>query len=144
MNNKELLDLYVELYKKRDLNGIMALYADDASQWMPDGVYEGRASIRERLARELAAFSDLDWGVASFVDDGDAFADEWWFVGTHTGPLVMPDGSELPATGKRVEMHGMELVKVRDGKIVVDNLYYDNLSIAAQLGLIPQPVETTV
>jgi len=143
MNNKELLDLYVELYKQGDLDGIMDLYADDAVQWMPDGIFSGRSSIRERLARELAAFSDLDWGVTSFVEQDDAFADEWFFAGTHTGPLVMPDGTELPPTGKRVEMQGMELVQVRDGKVVVDNLYYDNLSIAAQLGLIPQPVSTT-
>ena len=33
----------------------------------------------------------------------------------------------------------MEFVKVRDGKIVVDNLYYDNVAVAAQLGLLPQP-----
>ena len=143
MNNKELLDLYVELYKQGDLDGIMDLYADDAVQWMPDGIFSGRSSIRERLARELAAFSDLDWGVTSFVEQGDAFADERFFAGTHTGPMVMPDGTELPATGKRVKMQGMELVQVRDGKVVVDNLYYDNLTIAAQLGLIPQPVSTT-
>jgi predicted ester cyclase len=62
------------------------------------------------------------------------------FVGTHTGPLVLPDGTELPPTGKRVEVKGMELVRVRDGKIVVDNLYYDNLAVAAQLGLLPQSV----
>ena len=37
----------------------------------------------------------------------------------------------------------MELVKLRDGKIVVDNLYYDNLTIAVQLGLIPESVSTT-
>ena len=52
---------------------------------------------------------------------------------------LMPDGTELAATGKRVEMPGMEFVQVRDGKIVVDNLYYDNLAVAAQLGLLPQP-----
>ena len=40
-------------------------------------------------------------------------------------------------------MHGMEYVKIRDGKIVVDNLYYDNLTIAAQLGLAPQPTAAT-
>jgi hypothetical protein len=68
-----------------------------------------------------------------------SFADEWIFVGTHTGPFPLPDGTELPATGKRVEVSGMEFVQMRDGKIVVDNLYYDNLSIAAQLGLLPQP-----
>ena len=43
-------------------------------------------------------------------------------------------------TGKRVEEPGMELVVMRDEKIVVDNLYYDNLAVAAQLGLLPQSI----
>jgi hypothetical protein len=34
----------------------------------------------------------------------------------------------------------MELVEVRDGKIVVDNLYYDNMAVLAQLGLVPEAV----
>jgi hypothetical protein len=52
------------------------------------------------------------------------------------GPFLMPDGTEAPATGKRVEIKGMELVKVRDGKIVVDNLYYDSIMAPVQLGLL--------
>ena len=43
---------------------------------------------------------------------------------------------ELPPTGKRVEITGMEYVQMRDGKIVVDNLYYDNLAVMTQLGLV--------
>jgi hypothetical protein len=29
-------------------------------------------------------------------------------------------------------------VQVRDGKIFVDNLYYDNSAVFAQLGLVPE------
>ncbi|HEX4778408.1 MAG TPA: ester cyclase [Acidimicrobiia bacterium] len=139
---RALLERYVELYNAGDLDGVMELYADDAVQLMPDGVFEGRSAIRDRLAQELSAFADIAHRYVSYVEQGDAFADEWVFVGTHTGPLLLPDGTELPPTGKRVEMPGMELVKIRDGKIVVDNLYYDNLAVAAQFGLLPQP-ETT-
>jgi hypothetical protein len=53
---------------------------------------------------------------------------------THTGPLLLPDDTELTATGKRVEF-----VTARDGKIVVDNLYFDDLAVATQLGLVPHP-----
>ena len=141
---RSLLDRYVELYNAGDLDGVMELYAEDSSQLMPDGTFEGRSAIRDRLAKELAAFSDLAHRVVSYVEEGDAFADEWVFVGTHTGPVVLPDGTEVPPTGKRVEVQGMELVRIRDGKIVVDNLYYDNLAVAAQLGLLPQDVPTTV
>ena len=104
---------------------------------------EALAELPYGLARELDAFSDLAHRVVSYVEQGDAFADEWVFVGTHTGPVVLPDGTEVPPTGKRVEMPGMELVRIRDGKIVVDNLYYDNLAVLAQLGLMQQGVPIT-
>jgi steroid delta-isomerase-like uncharacterized protein len=138
-----LLERYIELYNAADLDGVMDLYADDAVQLMPDGTFQGRAAIKDRLARELAAFADIAHRYVSYVEQDDAFADEWVFAATHTGPLQLPDGTKLAATGKRVEMPGMEFVKVREGKIVVDNLYYDNLAVVAQLGLLPQPAMTS-
>jgi steroid delta-isomerase-like uncharacterized protein len=135
---RELLDHYVERYNAGDLDGVMDLYAEDAVQIMPDGTYEGWSTVRERLAQELNAFSDIAHRVESFVEQGDAFADEWTFVGTHTGPAQLPDGTQLPPTGKRVEIRGMEVVRVRDGKIVLNSLYYDNMAVAVQLGLVPE------
>ena len=136
--NKELLDRYVELYNAGDLDACMTLYAEDASQRMHDGVFEGVDAIRDRLARDLEAFADAKYVVDTFFADGDEFADEWTFTGTNTGPFRLPDGTEVPATGKRVEIKGMELVEVRDGKIVLDNLYYDFMSALFQLDLVPE------
>jgi steroid delta-isomerase-like uncharacterized protein len=136
--NRELLELYVERYNAGDLDTCMDLYADDAVQRMHDGTFEGREAIRERLARDLEGLPDATYTVESFVEQGDAFADEWTFEGTHTGPLALAEGNQLPPTGKRVQISGMELVQLRDGKIVVDNLYYDNMAVLAQLGLVPE------
>jgi steroid delta-isomerase-like uncharacterized protein len=136
--HRDLLDTYVERYNAGDLDGVMDLYADDAVQNMPDGSFEGRDAIRARLAQEIDGFTELNHTVRSFLEQGDAFADEWTFVGTHTRPFQLPDGSELAPTGKRVEIAGMEIVVVRDGKVVVNTLYYDNLAVAAQLGLVPE------
>ena len=136
--NREMLERYVELYNAGDLDACMELYAEDAVQLMHDGIFEGRDEIHERLARDLDAFPDARYTVASFFEQGDAFADEWIFTGTHGGPFLLPDGTQLPPTGKRVEIRGMELVRVRDGKIVVDNLYYDLMAAVVQLGLMPQ------
>ena len=140
--NRDLLDRYVDRYNAGDLDAVIDLYADDAVQGMPDGIFEGREAIRERLAQELEAIPDVTHTVVSFIDQGDAFADEWTFVGTHTGgPLTLPNGDVLPATGKRVEVRGMEVVRVNaDGKIVLNTLYYDNMAVAVQLGLIPEAV----
>lgn len=136
--NRELLERYVELYNAGDLGACMELYAEDAVQLMHDGIFEGRSEIQERLARDLTAFPDATYTVASFVEQGEAFADEWTFTGTQTGPLLLPDGTQLPPTGKRVEIKGMELVRLRDGQIVVDNLYYDMVAALFQLGLVPE------
>jgi steroid delta-isomerase-like uncharacterized protein len=137
-DNRSLLERYVEWYNAGDLDACMELYAEDAVQRMHDGTFAGRSAIRERLARDLTACPDAAYTVGSFVEQGDSFADEWTFAGTQTGPLSLPDGTQLPPTGKRLEIKGMELVQVRDGKIVVDNLYYDAMAIMAQAGLLPQ------
>ena len=136
--NSDLLDYYVERYNEGDLDACMELYAEDAVQRMHDGTFEGLGAIRDRLARDLNAFPDATYVVDSFAEDGDRFADEWTFTGTNSGPFRLPDGSEIPATGKQVEIKGMELVEVHDGKIVVDNLYYDFMAAVFQLGLIPE------
>ena len=136
--NLELLEYYVERYNAGDLDSCMTLYAADASQRMHDGIFEGIEDIRARLARDLEAFADAKYVVDSFFASGDKFADEWTFTGTNTGPLRLPDGSVISPTGKPVEIKGMEYVEVRDGKIVVDNLYYDFLAAVAQLGLVPE------
>jgi steroid delta-isomerase-like uncharacterized protein len=141
MDNKELLDRYVELYNEGDLDACMELYAENASQRMHDGVFEGIDAIHERLARDLTAFPDAKYVVDSFFAEGDRFADEWTLTGTNNGPLRLPDGTEIPPTGKPVEIKGMEFVELRDGKIVVDNLYYDFMAAVFQLGLVPQGAE---
>lgn len=142
-NYRSVLDRYVERYNAGDLDGVMDLYAEDAVQIMPDGTFEGWAAVRDRLGKELDAFSDIAHRVVSYTEQDDAFADEWVFVGTHTGPVTLPDGTEVPPTGKRIEIPGMEIVKMRDGKIVANNLYYDNLAVLVQFGLVPQAVAAT-
>ena len=139
--NRKLLDRYVEQYNAGDLDGVMDLYGEDAVQNMPDGTFVGRDAIKDRLAQELIAFPDVNHVVRSFVEQGDAFCDEWTFAGTHTGSLLLPDGRELAPTGKRIEVRGMEYCQVNDdGKLTVDTLYYDNLAVLVQLGLLPEAV----
>ena len=135
---RDLAELGFQLYNARDVEGLVNLYAEDATVVTPFGTFEGRAAIREWWSRDKAAFPDGTLTLDVIVEQGDTLADEWTVVGTHTGPLVMPDGTELPPTGKRIELKGMELVQLRDGKIVVHRLYWDNMAVAGQLGVLPE------
>jgi ketosteroid isomerase-like protein len=57
--NRSLLERYVELYNAGDIDACMDLYAEDCVQRMPDGIFEGRRAIGERLAADLRAFPNV-------------------------------------------------------------------------------------
>ena len=125
-------------YNAGDVEGLVNLYTEDATLVTPFGTFEGRAAIREALSRDKAAFPDRTVTRGVIVEQGDTLAAEWTMIATHTGPLLMPDGTELPPTGKRVELKGMELAQVRDGKAAVHHMYWDNMAVAGQLGVLPE------
>lgn len=138
-SHRALLDRAAAVYNAGDLDAYVDLYTDDAVLTTPEGTFKGKGELRERFARELTALSDISFHVESYVEQGDLFADEFILAGTHTGPVLLPDGTELPATGRRVEIKCMEMVQVRDGRMVLDNLYYDNVAVLIQLGVLPTP-----
>jgi predicted ester cyclase len=127
----------IRFYNAGDVEGLVNLYTEDAMLVTPYGTFEGRAAIREALSRDKAAFPDRTVTRDVIVEQGDTIATEWTFAGTNTGPLIMADGTELPPTGKRIEVKGMELVQVRDGKAAVHHQYWDNMAVSGQLGVLP-------
>ncbi len=135
---RDLAEQGIQLYNAGDVEGLVNLYTEDATLVTPFGTAQGRAAIHETMSRDKAAFPDHTVTLDVIVEQGDTLADEWTFVGTHTGPLVMPDGTELPPTGKRVEFKGMELMQLRDGKAAVHHMYWDNMAVAGQLGVLPE------
>lgn len=135
-----LTDLHaraIELYNAGDIDGFCDLYAEDAVLATPDGTYAGRGAIREYWSRNKASFPVHHLTVTTSAETGDRTLGELTWTGINTGPLYMPDGSEIPATGKSVEFNGMEMTQVRGDKIVVHKLYWDNMAALSQLGLIP-------
>ena len=66
---------------------------------------------------------------------GDDVAFEMTWTGTHEGPLEMPDGSELPATGLTVSFSVAVVLETTEGLIRRERQYYDNLGILDQLGV---------
>jgi ketosteroid isomerase-like protein len=59
------------------------------------------------------------------------------FSGTNDGPLTGPDGSHIPATGRQVSAPFSGLHTVHDGRIISTRLYFDQLDMLTQLGLMP-------
>jgi len=140
--NTDLLERAVALYNAGDLDGLVNEYAEDAILATPDGRAQGRAAIRSQWARELATNPDRSQTIDVLVEDGDTIATEFTWVATNTGPWVLPDGTQLPPTGKRLEIKGMVLTTIRNGKMAEQRMYWDNMDAARQAGLLPAPTRT--
>lgn len=69
---------------------------------------------------------------ASLEEDGTV-ASRWTACGTHRGADFMG----LPATGRRLEITGISMYRVKYGKIAEGWVNDDNLGMARQLGLLP-------
>jgi steroid delta-isomerase-like uncharacterized protein len=68
---------------------------------------------QDAVHAEKKAFPDLRMSVEDMVADGDKVAVLWTFHGTHTGA-----GYEgLPATGTPVELRGITIWRITDGRI---------------------------
>ena len=110
-------------------------YAEDAVINV-QGLLEN-ASKRELIAyfEELwGAFPDFRFELLDVVAEGERAAAHWRITGTFAGPGTLKG---LEPIGARVDVRGVDLVTVRDGRIVRNDAYTDNTTVARQLGLMP-------
>ncbi len=123
-------------YAKRDFEGAMAIYADDAEVSDPTGNYVGKLEILSQLKSWKVAFPDAQSEVTNQITDGDRVATAFTFRGTHTGPLAGSMGTIAP-TGKHVELE-MELINwFRGGKVHRARESFDLAGLLDQLGVAP-------
>lgn len=139
-DRKQLLDETIAAFNRQDLDGIVAFYTEGAELTVPGRpTAKGKAAIKEIWRSQLGAFPDAKLTVTRFVDAGDASVIELTFAGTNNGPLAMPDGTELAATGKRVSLRSASVAELDGDLIKRHRVYGDNVELMAQLGLLPAP-----
>ena len=134
---RDLWNQFEALYGKQDYMGDASLFASDGVHVDPFGRREGREAIGAFLEEGDKPFSDITMETLQLVEEGDTVVAEWVWRATHTGPLPLPDGSEIPPTGKTVELPGVSVMTVREGKVAEQRDYFDNAAMMTQLGLMP-------
>ena len=104
--------------------------------WTPDaGDLSGADAIIEYMSTVAEAFPGATYEFIAKHEAGNTAIDEGHLVGTSTGPLKLPSGDTLPATGKQLRLRGCDVATVRNGRITRHHLYYDQVAFAEQLGL---------
>ncbi|GII27058.1 ester cyclase [Planotetraspora mira] len=119
-----------------DVRRMLDFFTEDAVFVSPVGVAEGHEQIAWFFEQFFKGFPDLHLAVWFEATDTDnPMMVEWTGTGTHTGPVLLPDGQELEATGRRITLRGTCASFVENGKIVTHREYFDQLELYTQLGL---------
>jgi steroid delta-isomerase-like uncharacterized protein len=82
----------------------------------------------------ITGFSDIKFTILDAFGQGDKLVKHWNFKGKHSG-----DFFGMPATGRTVDLEGVTLVKMKNGKIAREHDFMDSMVFMQQLGVISEP-----
>ena len=130
---------YMDAWTAHDPAAVVGYMTDDVV-YIDLGVGErmdGQSAVSEFAASMQPNFSsDYRFDLDRVLIDGDSYAAEWTMSGTHDGA---DEQRGLPATGRRFEIPGVSVGRLRDGKIAENKDYYNLASFLMQVGLMPAP-----
>jgi steroid delta-isomerase-like uncharacterized protein len=142
-DTREVGAKWVDAFNAHDEAAIREQNADDIAFEAPGDVQlEGNEASTGYAMAWLNAFPDAQLQVAKTFVDGDTVVQEFIFEGTHENTLSGPTG-DIPATNRRLSGRGVQILRVEDGKVAEARLYYDQVQVMTQLGLMPEPATAT-
>ncbi len=132
--NKELARRSWEIVSERNPDLIEEFYPPDLVWHEPDQDIRGYEQARQFVSTFFDAFPDMNITVEDAIAEGEQAVTRYTIRGTHRG-----ETEEFgPPTGRQVELEGITIHRIEDGKIVEEWSRYDNLSVMQQLGLVPE------
>ncbi|MCF4123386.1 ester cyclase [Antribacter sp. KLBMP9083] len=141
---RELMDRGTRAGIAGDLDTLREIYDPDVEVTTPDaGTLRGVEAFIEWNRGFIDAFSEREYRLERSLDTEDSAIDQGVFIGTHTEPLALPDGTSIPPTGKQIQVRAVDIATVSDGKIVRHDFYFDQLEMLTQLGLSQGGAPTT-
>jgi steroid delta-isomerase-like uncharacterized protein len=132
--NKEIVRRFVEeVQNDKDWAAFDELNDPDfVNLSAPPGMPADREGGKAFLGAFVSAFPDSRWTIDDMIAEGDRVATKKTFTGTHTGEF-----NGIPPTGNPVTLQYVDILRLRDGRIIEHWLSLDQLSFMQQLGVIP-------
>jgi glyoxylase-like metal-dependent hydrolase (beta-lactamase superfamily II)/predicted ester cyclase len=94
----------------------------------------GREEMVGFFAELFDAFPDWHFEVVETVAEGDGVAVRWHARGTFAGPGRFMG---FEPNGARIDIQGVDLVRVRDGRVSAIDAFMNGAELARQLGALP-------
>lgn len=134
--NLEAAQKMMGSFEKKSEADFMGSFADNI-EWddmtMPDTM-KGKDQGKKFFKMMTTAFPDVKTTNANMIAVGDYVISEGAITGTHKGPMM-----GIQPTKKTVNMHGIDIIQFKDGKMVHGWSYGNGMEMMTQLGLVPPP-----
>ncbi|HLI09773.1 MAG TPA: ester cyclase [Ktedonobacteraceae bacterium] len=126
--------VFDDLFSQGKLDAADEIYAPDHTSHdaQAPGV-NGAAAMKHYIGMYRAAFPDLHMAVDDIVAEGDKVVIRWTARGTHRGELM-----GVPPTGKQAVVTGINIIRVKDGRVAEEWINWDTLGLLQQLGVAPK------
>jgi steroid delta-isomerase-like uncharacterized protein len=134
--NKAIIREFIDrLFTKGDLGAVDDLLAEDfVNHDPPFGASSDREGMRGAGAMFRAAFPDWHSDLGLLIGEGDLVVEQFTASGTQRGEIM-----GVSATGRTVTLPGIQIFRVRNGRIVERWGRLDDFGLLSQLGLVNQP-----
>jgi steroid delta-isomerase-like uncharacterized protein len=118
-----------------------------AAAFHPSGVYSNPAAGSPLTGAAIAGYTqglftaipDFKVDVVSVAPVNDhVLAEQWVIKGTWTKAFPGGPLAGVPPTGKSFAVPGAGFLDIKDGKIMSDTIYFDQMSFLTQIGVIQQ------
>lgn len=137
--NKALFHRVIdEVWNQQKLDVADELFTADHESPSAPGLPPGPAGVKAIAGMFLAAFPDLRVDIEMEVSEGNLVGGRLRQRGTHTGPMVSPQGT-IEASGHKVDFTEMALLEVTDGKVSKSWYWTDMIALLTQVGAISGP-----
>jgi len=114
--NKALVARYNEAWESGNLEAIKEIYSPDFVWHATDGSDLSSEEMieinRTSIEQHKTAFPDMTFINEEVIVKGDKVITRYTMRGTHTG-----DAEGFPATGNKIEIGGIEIIRIENGKI---------------------------
>jgi steroid delta-isomerase-like uncharacterized protein len=125
---------YFDAISRRDVDAMMEHWKEDGVvDLVPIGILRGIDEISAFFREMFAAFPDAEMTVARVAAGQNEVAVEWRMTATFTGGAFQG----IEPTGRPVELRGVDVIEIADGKNVSNTAYYDGMAFARGIGMLP-------
>jgi steroid delta-isomerase-like uncharacterized protein len=127
---KAMTDQLMALRSGGDLTLVDKLFTPDCTIHFV-GIFPpivGPEAIKQFVTATQAPFPDLNVKIDETIIKGDRIIALYTLTGTNTGP------GQWPPTGKKIVIKGVSIIRVVNGKIDEELIYYNYAALLRQLG----------